>query len=157
MATPRKKTPTLADQLKAAYLLLAANSGLKEGDTVEIVRFPAPTDPGMNLLGLDDDMQDVVGKRGRITEIDEESGGFFVYIENAREDFYWPFYALRKWVPVTEIKLNDDYDLTIADDGSEVEVGCQTIPADVVFKVAEAVKDRQAWYKEQRRRERDED
>lgn len=127
-------------QYIAAFKVLVALSGIKSGDMVKLISAPT-THYGNDPEHFDpEDMRDAKDYIGETFEVDYVSNDQTVYINNDQECVYLhvPIWCLVK-DGSTEVELNDEYTAILSADGTKVQVGCQSIPAAAVLKLATAI------------------
>jgi hypothetical protein len=108
---------------------------LQPGDTVKVL-FKVPSFDGGWKSSWTSEMDKMIGEVFTVADVGGNSG-----IGSREDGYYYPAHCLEviKRAPKhTEIKLNKDYVANITAD--VVKVGCQTIDADTVLEVAEAIK-----------------
>lgn len=108
---------------------------LQPGDTVRVL-FKIPSFDGGWKSSWASGMDKMIGKVFTVEDVGGNSG-----IRSRENGYYYPAHCLEvvKRTPKhIEIKLNKDYIASVT--ANVVQVGCQTIDADTVLEVAEAIK-----------------
>lgn len=128
----RKKTAAEIERqtqkaLNEAYVLLASTCGIKEGDEVKVLRNFKDNELGCLADAPDDEeISSLIGYKCEVSCVFTD--GMFE-LDNG---YGFPFFCLEKVENEKRIRLTDEYVAEIADDGTVVHVGCQTIEFSVV-------------------------
>lgn len=139
------RKPTAA-QITAAFSLIFAQTGIKEGDKVKVIRWPTEQE----VRHFDTDLNYVqehvnIGEEYEVAEITPEGEVYLeVYLD---DDCCLPFTCLEKIGESNKVYIGDGcYDAEVAEDGKTVEVGCQEITFEQVEKVYNKMKVNQEDY-----------
>lgn len=131
-----RKPATITPEV--AYSTLATAANINVGDTVRVLRSFKDYELGAPVE-WDDDMKSLVGDEFRVTDLYDN--GTTYELDNA---YNWPFFVLEKVTNTLEFRINDEYIAEISEDGTSMEVGCQDIDADTIFKLADHLRQVQA-------------
>lgn len=115
-------------------------SGIKNGDMVKLMCVPG-TNYGNEEYYFDDsecdNIKDWIGHTFAVELICSDLS-LLITDEDQDINFNVPVWCVIK-ESGTRIKLNDEYDAVLSADGTSLKVGCQTIPAAAVVKLAAAI------------------
>jgi len=129
------------------YEAMQAETGLKVGDKVKILRASERGEWGWDVDWNDSRMANTIGQTGKIAMIHDRY--ISVYFDSGQQWGY-PFFVLELIEPAKKlplpIRLNGDsgsYQAEFKEDGS-ISVGCQTIDFEAIkkiYKVAKSVRE----------------
>lgn len=112
---------------------------LKIGNKVRVLRKAVNYELGWPTV-WSDKMDKQVGAELTIKQFEDMYGK--THGIRLNDDFWYPYFVLEKVIiPPVVMTLTSDYDATILEDGT-VEVGCQTIPFEVLKSVFECANSR---------------
>lgn len=81
----------------------------------------------------------VDGDKGKILGFDHEKN--LIHLDLGDSETYWfNYYDVSESVTPVSVKLNDEYNASIDFDSKKIVVGCQEIPFDAVFQLANTIK-----------------
>jgi hypothetical protein len=129
--------------IQAAYLLMQEKCGIKEGDTVKVIRVAKKHEMGWQNCWVTI-MNDYLGKEFVVRGINKNG----IYLNS----YGFPFFVLEKvkdakppFTPIT-IRLNASHTATVSE--KFVDVGCQRFSFDKIKELNEAVKKAEEYNKQ---------
>lgn len=146
MAARRKTPAQLAAEkkaaLKKAFITLAAELNIEEGDTVKVLRPFVRDEMGCDLDPADNGNVNNIGKERKVEYAND---GLYELDDNS----VYPFFCLQKVPNLLLVKniTDGEYDAEIAPNGLEAEVGCQVVEFTKVEELYNAMKAAQAAFK----------